>query len=412
MRLSFIHEWIINNPLESAWLAIVLAAFLFSLTRNGVMRGLQGLAARSKTKTDDILIKHLKPNRLSWLVPLGFFYGLAAIVPEYSHLLNRVLLFFILWLTSLTLHSLMNAVNEIYESRPNYNGVSIQSYLDLVKILIILVAIILTVSLFSGESPVVLLTGLGALTTVLLLIFQNTILSIVASIQMVANDMIKEGDWIEVPDYGADGDVVNVSLHSIRVQNFDMTFSVIPTYKMVDVSFNNWRGMKEAGGRRIERPILVDMTTIKFCDQELLKRLQKIDLIGGYVSLRIEKISNYHAENPAKKDSPLDGPQVTNLEAFREYISAYLRNRSDIHQEALPFLVRTLEPRPDGLPLELYVFTRTTVWEEYEHIQSEIFDNLLAAASHFDLRVFQQPTGMDFNTLARSLVTPKELPSN
>ena len=235
-------------------------------------------------------------------------------------------------------------------------------------------------------------------------------MSIVASIQMVANDMIKEGDWIEVPDYGADGDVVNVSLHSIKVQNFDMTFSVIPTYKMVDVSFKNWRGMKEAGGRRIERPILVDMTTIKFCDQALLETLKKIDLIGNYVEERMKKIASYHAENPAKMDSPLDGPQVTNLEVFRAYIAAYLRNRPDIHQDGLPFLVRTLEPRPDGLPLELYVFARTTEWEVYEHIQSEIFDHLLAAAGHFDLRVFQQPTGMDFSTLARSLASPRGLP--
>jgi len=303
----------------------------------------------------------------------------------------------------LTLISLLNAVNEIYESSKNFNGVSIQGYLDIAKILFVLSAVILSVAVITGESPWVLITGLGALTAVLLLIFQNTILSLVASIQIVANDLIKEGDWIEVPSFDADGDVVNISLHTIKIRNFDMTYTVIPTYKIVDVAYRNWRGMKESGGRRIQRSLSVDMVSIKFCDPDLLDRLSKIDLVHDFLEEKIEAIESYKKDHIAHYDSPLDGPQITNIEVFRTYITSYLRNRSDIHQKGLPFLVRVLSPNPTGLPIELYIFAKTTQWEVYEAIQAEIFDHLLAAAPNFDLRVFQEPTGLDFSNFAKAV---------
>jgi miniconductance mechanosensitive channel len=220
--------------------------------------------------------------------------------------------------------------------------------------LIVVVAVILSISLFSGESPLVLLTGLGALTAVLLLIFQSTILSLVASIQIASHDLLKEGDWIDVPSYEADGLVVNISLHTIKVQNSDKSFTIIPTYKIVDVAYKNWRGMLESGGRRIKRSILVDMTTVRFCDEEMLTKLRKIDLIQDYLDQRIQAIEEYRRARPEEYDSPLDGPQITNTEVFRGYIVAYLKNRTDIHREGMPFLVRTLAPTPTGLPIELY----------------------------------------------------------
>jgi miniconductance mechanosensitive channel len=250
----------------------------------------------------------------------------------------------------------------------------------------------------------VLLTGLGALTAVLLLIFQDTIRSLVASVQIGAHGLIKEGDWIEVPGYGADGDVVNITLHTIKVQNADKTFTAIPTYKIVEEAYKNWRGMKESGGRRIQRSILIDMTSIKFCDEAMLQRLSRIDLIRDYLDDRLQAIEIYRRDNEIHFDSPLDGPQITNTEVFRAYILAYLMNRADIHRGDLPILVRTLSPSPTGLPIELIIFTKTILSEEYESIQSEIFDHLLAAAGHFDLRVFQEPTGLDFANFTRSVV--------
>jgi miniconductance mechanosensitive channel len=400
---SDIQAWVNQNLFLSLSVFTILSIALFLFTRNIIARGLISLAARTANKVDDILVKHLKPFRIAWLAPLIAIYAAAELLPNYEAGIRKAALFLILWVSVITINGLLNALNDIYESRPSFNGVSIQSYLDIAKIGFTVVAIILSISLISGESPIVLLTGLGALTAVLLLIFQDTILSLVASVQIAAHDLIKEGDWLEVPSYGADGDVVNISLHTIKIQNFDKTFTVIPTYKIVDTAYKNWRGMQESGGRRIQRSIWIDMTSMKFCDQAMLLRLKRIDLLSNYLEQRIAAIEEYRRSHPDRSDSPLDGPQLTNTEVFRAYINAYLRSRGDIHQENMPFLVRTLAPDPKGLPIELYLFARTTQWEHYEGIQAEIFDHLLAAARQFDLRVFQEPTGMDFAALASSI---------
>ncbi len=405
MNASSFQSWVEQNPIVAISLIVLFSVLLFLFTRNIIARGLIHLASRTTSKVDDILVKHLRPFRISWLAPLAIFFAFAYLLPDYASLIKKGSLFLIMWVTVLTINSLLNALNEIYEKSPSFTGVSIQSYLDIAKILFVLVAIILSISLFSGESPLVLLTSLGALTAVLLLIFQGTILSLVASIQIAAHELIKEGDWIEVPGYGADGDVVNITLHTIKIQNFDKTFTVIPTYKIVDVAYKNWRGMRESGGRRIQRSLLVDITSIKFCDEEMLKKLEQIDLLQDYLETKIRAIEGYRGAHADHYNSPLDGPQVTNVEVFRAYIMAYLRTRKDIHHDGMPFLVRTLAPNPSGLPIELYIFARTTRSEEYEPIQADIFDHLLAAAGHFDLRIFQNPTGMDFAAFARNLAS-------
>ena len=395
--------WSTLNPGLAVSGVIILSVALYFFVRSTIARGLIYVAGRTESKYDDMVVRNLQPFRVTWLAPLLVIYACSFLFPDYQALIQKISMFFVTWLVALTLISLLNAVNEIYESSKNFNGVSIQGYLDIAKILFVLSAVILSVAIITGESPWVLITGLGALTAVLLLIFQNTILSLVASIQIVANDLIKEGDWIEVPSFEADGDVVNISLHTIKIRNFDMTYTVIPTYKIVDVAYRNWRGMKESGGRRIQRSLSVDMVSIKFCDPELLDRLSKIDLVHDFLEEKIEAIESYKKDHIAHYDSPLDGPQITNIEVFRTYITSYLRNRSDIHQKGLPFLVRVLSPNPTGLPIELYIFAKTTQWEVYEAIQAEIFDHLLAAAPNFDLRVFQEPTGLDFSNFAKAV---------
>jgi miniconductance mechanosensitive channel len=397
--------WVEQNPTLALSGIVLLSAVIFVIARSIIARGLIALAARTKTRVDDIAVKHLKPFRIAWLAPLIVIYSFAYLLPEYQTIIERAALFLIVWVSVLTLVSMLSAANEIYESRESFNGVSIQGYLEIAKILIAIVGVIISITLITGESPVVLLTGLGALTAVLLLIFQDTILALVASIQIAANDLIKEGDWIEVPSYGADGDVANISLYAIKIRNFDMTYTVIPTYKIVDVAYKNWRGMKDSGGRRIQRSISVDMVSIKFCDQELLDKLRKIDLIKDTLDQKIFSLDSYRHEHQDHFDSPLDGPQITNIEVFRAYIVAYLKNRPDIHQEGMPFLVRALSPNTTGIPIEVYIFTCTTEWEKYELIQAEIFDHLLAAAPYFDLRVFQEPTGLDFSTFAKGLAS-------
>lgn len=392
-----------SNPGMALGAVLGLSVLAFVLARYGIARLLTSLAARTSSKYDDIFIRHFRPHQVAWLAPLVVLYTNAFLFPEYQVILEKTALFFILWLCVITLSRLMNAVNEIYESRPNYNGVSIQGYFDIAKLIAVLVGIILSITLMTDESPLVLLTGLGAVAAVLMLIFQNTILSLVASIQIAANDLLKEGDWVEVPSYEADGDVTNINLHTIKVRNFDMTYSIIPTYKIVDVPFRNWRGMKESGGRRIQRSLLVDMVSIKFCDEAMLDHLCRIDLLQEFLSEKVARKRKYQEEHADHYDSPLDGFQITNIEVFRAYITAYLKSRTDIYQDDRPFLVRVLAPAPTGLPVELYVFAKTTDWATYENIQAEIFDHLLAAAHVFDLRVFQEPTGLDFASYGKAL---------
>ncbi len=400
MNIETIQTWIYENPYLALLGALILSYFLYLITRFVLSRVVQAFTARTENIYDDMIVEHMRPYRIAWLVPLLFLYVFSAYALGQESLFGNVILFMIIWVVVYSLSLLLNGLNEVYETRPSYSGVSIQGYLDIVKILFVLVGIILSISLFTGESPVGLLSGLGALTAVLLLVFRDTILSLVASIQIASNDLIKEGDWIEVPGYGADGDVLDMTLHAIKVQNWDKTITVIPTYKMVEVAYKNWRGMAESGGRRIKRSIMLDIGSIKFCDQDMVSSLQRIDLIKGYLTAKLKEIEAYHADGKLS-DSPFDGPQITNSEIFRAYIAAYLESRDDIHRESLTFLIRSLAPDRYGLPIELYIFTRTTDWIAYEKIQAEIFDHLLAIAPVFDLRVFQDPTGLDFSALVK-----------
>lgn len=402
MLTADIQEWILQNPLLAFGAVVLISLVIFFIARGIIARGLFYFAKRTETKYDDIIVKNLHPFRAAWLAPLITIYALAYLAPDYQFIIEKAALFLILWVSLITVNSLITAVNEIYESRPSFTGVSIQGYLDIVKILVILVGIILSITLITDESPMALLTGLGALTAVLLLIFRDTILSLVASIQITTLDLVKEGDWIEVPSYGADGDVLNMTLHTIKIQNWDKTISVIPTHKMTEVAYKNWRGMTESGGRRIKRSLYIDLASIKFCDQEMIDRFRKVDIICDYIDAKLVEIEDEIKSKGIELDSPLDGRQLTNVGTFRAYIDAYLSHNSDIHSEKMTFLVRQLAPGPTGLPLEIYVFTKTVDWIKYEGIQGDIFDHLLAAATYFDLRVFQQPTGKDFAAFATS----------
>lgn len=389
--------WIDQNPLLALGVIAAISVLLFLIVRVLLGQGLSALARRTETQLDDVLVGKLKPFRVAWLAPLIIIYLLADFIPVSQIWVEKGALFLILWVTVLTLNGLLDALNVVYESSSSYKGVSIQGYLDIVKLLILLAAIILSVSLFSGQSPLALLTGLGALTAILLLVFRDTILSFVASLQISTNDLVKEGDWIEVPSYEADGDVINMTLHTIKVQNWDKTISVIPTHKIMEVAYKNWRGMQESGGRRIKRAIHIDLGSIRFCDEEMLLRFRKVDILRDYLDQRLDEIEQERIQMGIEIDSPLDSRQLTNLGTYRAYLEAYLRNQPKIHQEGMTFLVRQLAPGPTGVPLEIYVFTRTTEWIAYERIQADIFDHLLAAASVFDLRVFQEPTGRDFS---------------
>ncbi|MEE8121615.1 MAG: mechanosensitive ion channel domain-containing protein, partial [Anaerolineales bacterium] len=366
MDIPDILAWIEAKPYAVGGAALLFSLLTFIVARTVLARGLTYLARRTKTEVDDILVEKLRPFRIAWLAPLILLYMFASLIPVYQTVIEKGALFLILWLSAVTINALVDALNIVYESGSSFKGISIQSYLDIVKILILMAAIILSVSLFTGESPTGLLTGLGALTAVLLLVFRDTILSFVASIQISTQDLIKEGDWIEVPSFGADGDVINMTLHTIKVQNWDKTISIIPTHKISEVAYKNWRGMTESGGRRIKRAIHIDLGSIRFCSAAMIERFRKVDLLRDYLDSRLAEIERENREKGIELDNPLGGRQLTNLGTFRAYIEAYLHNHKDIHQEGLTFLVRQLAPGPTGVPMEIYVFTKTTEWVLYE----------------------------------------------
>jgi miniconductance mechanosensitive channel len=296
----------------------------------------------------------------------------------------------------------INALQDMLSEHDARSDVPMKSYAQIAKIIIYVIGTLMTIGVLTGQSPWALLSGLGALMAVIILVFRDTILSLVASFTIASNRLVKVGDWIEAPGFGADGDVIDIALHTVKVQNWDKTITTIPTYKLVETSFKNWRGMQESGGRRIKRAIHLDTNTVRFCDEEMLTRFEKIQYIAGYVQQRRQEVDSDNKQRTADLSEPVNGRRLTNVGTFRAYVVAYLRNHQNIHQD-MTFLVRQLAPTPQGLPLEIYVFTNTTVWSEYESIQSDIFDHLLAVVPRFDLRVFQEPAGSDFGGAFRRI---------
>jgi miniconductance mechanosensitive channel len=393
MSFEAIQNWIITNPYIFFPVVLLLGYLLYRVTRYILARGSYRIALRTETVYDDLIVDQLHPFRVAWLVPLLliYYYALYAIGPD--SLLTNLALLTIIWIGVDFVIALLSGVNEIYRHTPKYSGVSVAGYIGLFKVLIAVIAFVLSLALFADVSPIALLSGVGAWLAVLLLIFRDTILNFMASVQISSQQLVKDGDWIEVPSYGANGFVTEINLNTIKVKNFDNTDTVIPTFKMVDVAYKNWRAMQESGGRRLKKSIILDMSTVKFCDNALFESLGKYDLVAGYIDEKIRKINDFQSQQDESVDFPLDGPYITNVELFMEYIRSYLRSRKDIHQKRLPFVIRMLEPSSRGLPIEIFVFTKTTVWPEFEAIQGDIMIHLLAATPYFDLRIYQEAYG-------------------
>ena len=286
-------------------------------------------------------------------------------------------------------------INEDYERRPQSKNRPIKGYLQVVKIVVVCGAVIILISLLINESPLLLLSGLGAISAVLLLVFKDTILSLVASVQLTTNDMLRVGDWIEMPGMNADGDVIDISLHTVKVQNFDKTITTVPTHRLVSDSFRNWRGMSESGGRRIKRSLLIDQNSVRFLADEEVVYLKKFNLLKDYLASATEELAKWNESELAQDDSPVNASRLTNIGTLRAYIAAYIKWHPHI-SEHFTLLVRQLPPSPQGLPIEIYCFTDTTDWNTYERIQSDIFDHLIAIVPEFCLSLFQEPSGSDY----------------
>ena len=387
-----------NNQDYMIWIWIVSISFIsYLVTRYVILRVISSLFKKTSTELDDILIDKGLFNRLSYVVPLLIVYNLTDLFPEYI-IVSRLVLAFIAVSILASLNSFISSINEIYSKSKYSNKLNIKSYIQILKLIINLFGAIIVVAVLSGRSPLYLLSGIGALTAVLMLVFKDTILSFVSSIQISSNDLFKVGDWVEAPQFGADGDVIDIALHTVKIQNWDKTISVIPTHKLIDSSFKNWRGMSESGGRRVKRSINIDVNSIRFCTDSMVDRYKKFDLIREYIENKISDIEGHNTDRNVTDEALVNGRALTNIGTFRAYISAYLKNHPKIHKD-MTFLIRQLAPTDSGVPIQIYVFINDTNWVSYESIQSDIFDHFLAVAQEFDLKVFQNPTGNDFKKL-------------
>lgn len=401
MSVDSIQNILADSPILFIPLAIIVSYLIYRLTRFILARVSFWIAFRTETTYDDLMVDALYPFRVAWLVPLLLFYYFANFAYAELTIVNDIVLFLIIWVLVDFSISLLSGTNEIYKHRPRYTGTPVAGYIGLLKVLAVIVGAVISISIFSDVPPAVLLGGIGAWLAVLLLIFRDTILAFLASVQISTQQLVKDGDWIRVPSYDADGIVSDISLNSITVRNWDNTLTVIPTYKIVDVAFKNFRGMEESGGRQIIRSVNFDVNSIKFCDMSLLEEMKKYDLIADVVNDQIEVIKASQLEAAKPLDFPLDGPQITNLDLFIKYARAYLKSRPDLHQRRLQAVIQTSDPSEDGIAVELFAYTKATGWVEHAATRDEIMVHLLAAAPYFDLRVFQVITDAELLSMKR-----------
>ncbi|AZQ86029.1 mechanosensitive ion channel [Colwellia sp. Arc7-635] len=389
-------------------LILLFCSISFYIAKNYVLRFIHKLTIASKNTWDDLLFDHQVFSRISLLVPLVLLLLLTPLLVNTDSLLATVLIVFakigLCFQIARSISSVLNVINSLYRQTATERYLPLNSTLQVIKLAVYLVATILAVSQILDRSPLYLLSGLGALTAVLLLVFQDTIKGLVASIQISANKMVAPGDWIELPKYGADGDVVEIGLNTVKVKNFDNTVTTVPTYALTSGSFKNWRGMLNSGGRRIKRAIVIDVASIRFYNQEQLETLKSVQLISDYIAGKQNEIEKESPKLEAKGPltvATINTRQLTNIGTFRAYISAYLKQHAKVHND-MTCMVRQLPATEVGLPLELYFFSNDQNWVNYEAIQADIFDHLYAVAPLFDLRVFQHPSGYDWQSAKTS----------
>lgn len=413
--LKVVRNWIIDYGLDLSTadvlarclifaLIIVLSLIAYLFAKRLILKGLAAIINRTTTQWDDMILREKVFNRLAHLVPAVLIYmSISTPFAGYDWLIDLLkggVSIYMIAMGILAIDAFLNASLAIYKTYEVSDRIPIKGFIQVFKIIIYFTSGVFIISILLNKTPIYLFSSLGALTAVLMFIFKDAILGFVAGIQLSANQMVAHGDWIEMPKYGANGNIVEIALTTVKVQNWDKTITTIPTYALITESFKNWRGMSESGGRRIKRSISLDMNTIQFCTEEMLDRFSKIQYISDYVEKKKREIQENNKQEQIDDSSLVNGRRMTNIGTFRAYVNAYLNNHPMINKE-MTFLIRQLAPTEHGLPLEIYVFSQDQEWANYENIQADIFDHILAVVPEFDLRVFQDPSGRDFNSLIR-----------
>ena len=382
-------------------ISLIVFCFIADLiARKTILVIIERIIKKTKNTWDDVLIEQKVFKHVAHIVPAVLIGVLAPVLyeghPDWILGLEKISEIYLTIAFILTIVAFFKAFQFYLESRPFLKGKPLDSYMQLIRLIIYILGGIYIISILVDKSPMGIFSALGAMSVVLMLVFKDTILGFVGSIQIAANDMVKIGDWVEFPKFGADGNVIEIKLQTVKVQNWDKTITTIPTYSFVSDAFKNWRGMTESGGRRIKRAICIDMNSVKFCNEKLLEKLEKIDLLKDYLKEKRKEISNYNSGKDAS--IPANIRQLTNLGSFRAYLEKYLDNNPEISKE-MTFLVRQLAPNEKGIPVEIYVFSSEQRWSNYEAIQADIFDHMIAVLPEFELNVFQVPSGNDLKQL-------------
>jgi miniconductance mechanosensitive channel len=382
---------------------VVAASFLlWWLTRNIMLSVIHRIADKTKTTWDDELVKNKFFSACAHLVPLLLMdYFMHVVFFDFKNLTDigiRLTDFVIIFVLIIIALRFLNTARAVLSERPRLKDKPIHSFFQLAKIVVTTIFGLIMISVVFNIDLIVVLTSMGAMMAVILLVFKDTILGFVGSIQLAANDMVRIGDWVTMEKYGADGDVQEITLTTVKVQNFDKTITTIPTYSFISDSFKNWRGMEESDGRRVTRSLNIQISSIKFCTPEMLAKYGEIELIKDYVSEKETQIAEFNASNDVNRKVLLNGRNQTNIGVLRHYMECYLKKNQEINQ-GMTLMVRQLSPTEKGVALQVYAFTNTKVWVDYEVVIGDIFDHLLAAVPFFDLAVFENPSGKDFKNL-------------
>ena len=385
-------------------LGILVVAYAAAvLFRRLIVPLLQKISARTKAVWDDHLFSDKVMHRAARLIPPLIWYVLLRVAfydtPVLLNVLHKACLIYLIVAVLQLVAAFLDTLYEISSRHETLRNRPLKGVYQMIKLLAVCVGAILIVSILIGQDATAVLAGLGASAAIIMLIFRDSILGLVAGVQLSANDMLRPGDWITMAKYGADGYVTEVTLTTVKVQNFDKTITTIPPYALVSDSFQNWRGMQASGGRRVKRSVNLDMTSVKFCTPDMLARYRNIDIIREYIDQTEQRVEEYNAAHGIRPgERKINGLHQTNLGVFRAYLERYLRNEVPVNK-GMTLMVRQLQPTETGLPMELYFFTDTVVWVDYERIQSDVFDHVLAVIPEFDLRVFQNPSGSDIEAL-------------
>ena len=383
-------------------LVLLLSWVAHRVSQGPINRSIEKFAHYTIQQWDDILVEKHIVKRILYFIPLILLYVLSSPILTGTSLLplSQTLISVLFLIAGMMfLDAMLSALLAIYGKSAIAKEISITPFVQVLKLGLYFVTGILLLSLLLQKTPLYFLSGLGALTAVLMFVFKDVLMGFVAGIQLIANKMVAPKDWIEIPKYGADGDVLEITLTTVKVQNFDNTITTIPTYALINESFKNWRNMNLSGGRRIKRYVNIDLGSIKFCSSEMLEQFKRIQLISQYIQNRQEEILVYNKKHQVDESTLVNGRRLTNIGVFRSYVEAYLRQHPMIHKD-MTFLIRQLSPSENGLPIEIYVFCKDTNWTAYEAIQADIFDHILAVVPEFDLLVFQEPSGSDFQKIA------------